>query len=223
MRGTAVYVESAKDFIYFVAAEDDGDISDSEPMPVLSARHINATTKNSTRPAFVYHGPPEASAVIRIHSTQRSQEWITPIMLEIVDNSVSHYGYLITLRQGQKDAKYPTYIGRFCVGDATLRSCTELPLRCRGNVKEYYKAVSASISNGTWITVTLTNSRRESAICVFSISEINAAFDKQIEQCYRGKTLEENTEIIWITGQKIRCKLVGNTKLPAKSMNATVK
>lgn len=134
-------------------------------------------------------------------------------------NSSSHV-YFVTVQRkshlpGHEEQGYITRISRVCVTDPNFDTYTEVTLECGGDYNIVQDAVliehSASLRrrfrsgrNDSFLAATFSKSQgsssrpqnTSSAICLFSLADINRRFDENIHNCFNGSTRHRNMEYI---------------------------
>ena len=163
-----------------------------------------------------YQPRKDAASQITIHPASKTSQDIQPVFLHIRPTedheSRHHYGYLITV-QSTHQGDYTTKIGRFCAGDATLASYTEITLKCGHKERpeiNYPIATGASIqedSTGVGLLAVVfrrfqSSTENETALCIWSTTEVDALFDEAIRHCFLDNAKER---IRWVYGQNMAC------------------
>lgn len=134
----------------------------------------------------------------------------------------SDYAYFVIVQKqshlpGQEELGYVTRLARVCINDANYDSYTEVTLKCtvkEGTVTTNYNliqdakvaassddlALSLGIDPGDHVLVgsfapsrMITNEPlKKSAVCVYSLQEIEAKFNENIHMCFNGSTKYRN-------------------------------
>jgi Sema domain len=185
-------------------------------IPVFSLRQIDQSsqppnfelTKLSPRHTADIFGS------LTVDESRLTNHSIKPIFLQILarknPDSRHNYGYLITV-QLNDDGIFHTRLGRFCAGDPTLRSYTEVTIDCE-DVWRHRIATAVALQedtvNGDFLAVTFgkdshsSNGQIEQALCIYSMAEIDAHFDEEIQHCYK----DGSRKLLgWIKEEKKDC------------------
>lgn len=126
------------------------------------------------------------------------------------------------------DFFYTTRIIRLCKGDKRFHSYVSLPIGCVHRGEEYRLLQAAYLTKaGRVLAKSLNISTQEdvvyavfskgqkqyhdppdhSAVCVFTIQDINTRIKERLQSCYQG---EGNLELHWLLGKDVQCtKAVG--------------
>ena len=136
-------------------------------------------------------------------------------------NSSSHV-YFVTVQRkshlpGHEEQGYITRISRACVTDANFDTYTEITLECGNDgrfnlVQEAYLVEKSdslthrihTVHNDSFLVASFAKSQgstsipqnTSSAVCIFSLSEIDRRFDENIHNCFNGSTRHRNMEYI---------------------------
>uniref|UniRef100_A0A6Q2YJS9 Plexin-A2 n=1 Tax=Esox lucius TaxID=8010 RepID=A0A6Q2YJS9_ESOLU len=121
------------------------------------------------------------------------------------------------------DLFYTTRIIRLCKGDKKFHSYVSLPVGCLHKGEEYRLLQAAHLSKaGKVLARSLNISAQDdvlftvftkgqkqylepldsSALCVFTIRDINARIKERLQSCYQG---EGNLELHWLLGKDVQC------------------
>ncbi|TNN51525.1 Plexin-A2 [Liparis tanakae] len=121
------------------------------------------------------------------------------------------------------DLFYTSRIVRLCKGDKKFHSYVSLPVGCVHGGEEYRLLQAAYLSKaGRVLAKSLNISAQEdvlfavfskgqkqcrdppehSALCVFTIRDINARIKERLQSCYQG---EGNLELHWLLGKDVQC------------------
>lgn len=143
---------------------------------------------------------------------------------ETPENSMSSSG-------STSDLFYTSRIVRLCKDDRKFHSYVSLPVGCVKNGVEYrllqaahlgkpgrVLAASLNISSQDDVLFTIFSKGQkqfhrppdDSALCVFTIRDINARIKERLQSCYQG---EGNLELNWLLGKDVQC---------TKAVSATV-
>ncbi|XP_053279961.1 LOW QUALITY PROTEIN: plexin-A2 [Pleuronectes platessa] len=135
---------------------------------------------------------------------------------ETPENSMSSSG-------STNDLFYTSRIVRLCKDDRKFHSYVSLPIGCVKNGIEYRllqaaylgkpgRVLAASLGIGAQDDVLFTIFSKgqkqfhhppdDSALCVFSIRDINARIKERLQSCYQG---EGNLELNWLLGKDVQC------------------
>ncbi|XP_075953782.1 plexin-A2 [Anarhichas minor] len=135
---------------------------------------------------------------------------------ETPENSMSSSG-------STNDLFYTSRIVRLCKDDRKFHSYVSLPIGCVKNGVEYrllqaaylgkpgrILAVSLNISAQDDVLFTIFSKGQkqfhrppdDSALCVFTIRDINARIKERLQSCYQG---EGNLELNWLLGKDVQC------------------
>lgn len=137
--------------------------------------------------------------------------------------NASDYAYFVTVQKkshlpGQEEAGYISRLTRTCVTDANYNSYTEITLECVGSNGVNYNLVQDAkiakagadlaygmgLSPGSPILVGVfspseahtAKSKPSSAVCIYSIKNIEAKFTENIHMCFNGSMQYRNMEYI---------------------------
>ncbi|XP_032375781.1 LOW QUALITY PROTEIN: plexin-A2 [Etheostoma spectabile] len=135
---------------------------------------------------------------------------------ETPENSMSSSG-------STSDLFYTSRIVRLCKDDRKFHSYVSLPIGCVKNGVEYrllqaaylgkpgrFLAASLNISAQDDVLFTIFSKGQkqfhrppdDSALCVFTIRDINARIKERLQSCYQG---EGNLELNWLLGKDVQC------------------
>uniref|UniRef100_A0A8C6WL71 Plexin A2 n=1 Tax=Neogobius melanostomus TaxID=47308 RepID=A0A8C6WL71_9GOBI len=135
---------------------------------------------------------------------------------EIPENSMSSSG-------SPSDLFYTSRIVRLCKNDRKFHSYVSLPIGCVKNGVEYrllqaaylgkpgrVLAASLNISAQDDVLFTVFSKGQkqfhhppdDSALCIFTIKDINARIKERLQSCYQG---EGNLELNWLLGKDVQC------------------
>ncbi|TNN48532.1 Plexin-A2 [Liparis tanakae] len=150
---------------------------------------------------------------------------------ETPENSMSSSG-------SSSDLFYTSRIVRLCKDDRKFHSYVSLPVGCVKNGVEYrllqaaylgkpgrVLASSLNISAQDDVLFTIFSKGQkqfhrppdDSALCVFTIRDINARIKERLQSCYQG---EGNLELNWLLGKDVQCtKAPGASELKAENLN----
>ncbi|KAK3610517.1 hypothetical protein CHS0354_008946 [Potamilus streckersoni] len=108
--------------------------------------------------------------------------------------SYGKFIYIVTTQHKSiedRNAGYASRIIRLCSEDKYFRSYVELPLEClTGSLVPYNKAHSAHMEEQTaTLFVTFSGRDGNSAICEYSIYDIDSHFNDAVQNCYHGNGL----------------------------------
>ena len=136
-------------------------------------------------------------------------------------NSSSHV-YFVTVQRkshlpGHEEQGYITRISRACVTDANFDTYTEITLECGDNgrfnlVQDAFLVEESetlthrihTVHNDSFLVASFAKSQgstavpqnTSSAVCIFSLSQIDRQFDENIHNCFNGSTRHRNMEYI---------------------------
>ena len=145
------------------------------------------------------HSPPNLDSlktswrIIRGPTEQNNDIDITQIFY-IYGFSYERYTFFVQVQSDYDDAPdYPrrTMISRLCHNDQFFITYVEIPLHCSGGGTTYQNAVAATLEviNGEKnliVSFTEDPDSDRSAICVYSMDDIQDKFEDNLDRCYRG-------------------------------------
>uniref|UniRef100_A0A8C9U069 Plexin A2 n=1 Tax=Scleropages formosus TaxID=113540 RepID=A0A8C9U069_SCLFO len=121
------------------------------------------------------------------------------------------------------DLFYTSHVVRLCKGDHKFHSYASLPLGCMHRGAEYRLLQAAYLAKAGWRLGTALNVSAQddvlfaifakgqkqyhrppddSALCIFTIRDINARIKDRLQSCYQG---EGNLELHWLLGKDVQC------------------
>ena len=147
-------------------------------------------------------------------------------------NSSSHV-YFVTVQPkvhlpGHEEQGYVTRIARVCVTDGNFDTYTEITLQCGDDhniVQDAYLATSKksnihTVQNDSFLVTSFGKSsgssnqalNTSSAVCIYSLADIDRRFDENIHNCFNGSMRHRNMEYISGTISEGKCpdRNVGN-------------
>ncbi|KAK8746915.1 hypothetical protein OTU49_016897 [Cherax quadricarinatus] len=137
--------------------------------------------------------------------------------------TATNYVYFLTVQKkshlpGQEESGYVSRISRACISDANYDSYTEITLECQGgdganyNLVQDAKLVSVGSDLATSMGMTEGNPllvgvfapsqghtaspKKASAVCVYSVHDIEAKFNENIHMCFNGSMKYRSMEYI---------------------------
>lgn len=140
--------------------------------------------------------------------------------------NASDFAYFVVVQKkshlpGEEELGYVTRLARTCISDANYDSYTEVTLQCGGNAEGVgaYSlvqdaklaaagpdlAASLGLSTGDPVLIGLfsppkgiggSEPSHQSAVCVFSMADVEARFNENIHMCFNGSLQSRNMEYI---------------------------
>ncbi|XP_053632956.2 plexin-B isoform X3 [Cherax quadricarinatus] len=137
--------------------------------------------------------------------------------------NASDYAYFVTVQKrshlpGQEESGYISRLARTCITDANYDSYTEITLDCQGSDGTSYNLVQDAklVSSGSDLAINMgigvgepiliavfapsqghtASPKKASAVCVYSVHDIEAKFNENIHMCFNGSMQYRSMEYI---------------------------
>ncbi|KAK3556960.1 hypothetical protein QTP70_022299, partial [Hemibagrus guttatus] len=189
--------------------------------PPISTRNLD------TEPIFSYEETAKLTVVGRL------SEYDHHFVASFAHNS--HVYFLFYRRDLKSDGRdYQTYVSRVCLDDMAYYSYVEVPLSCRSAAGKKYNLLQAArlglpragetrgvdeeLLLGVFSTRSASSSKpsNESALCMFSLQELNKHIDTTRDLCYTKVGHQDGTEAAYIEYEvKSNCASLPPTTLEA--------